>query len=187
MLMPPTPMLKPAPLLRAATLLLLASILMALPASLHAQQQGDPPPRRIKNAIALLSVTTPGGVYKIAVRAITAVSTHEYMVEGTRVTELNIDSQGQSQVRFYYLEVLPTEAPHGIAQGLLNRANETIKTVTERTGTDEVWKKVVKSYPTSTHAHTIEYRLAEKGDLMRIFEAANEAFTRQQEVEITVP
>ena len=128
----------------------------------------------------------PAG-HKVAVRAITSVSTHEYMVEGTRVTELNIDSQGQSQVRFYYLEILPTEAPHGIAQGLLDKANEAVKGATEKAGAGDVWKKVVKSYPTSTHAHTIEYRLAEKADLMKIFEAADQAFTRQQEVEITVP
>lgn len=166
--------------------LLLATAALLTPA--HAQQQqGDPPPRRSKNAIALFSCTTPGGVYKVAVRAITAVSRHEYMVEGTRVTEVNIDSTGQSQVRFYYLEILPTEAPHGVAQGLLNQANEAVKTITNKTNTDDVWKKVVKSYPTSTHAHTIEYRLAEKGDLMRIFDAANDAFTQQREVEVSVP
>jgi len=178
----------PHPTLPRAGALLLAASLLAFSAPLHAQQQqGDPPPRRVKNAIALFSCTTPGGVYKVAVRAITSVSTHEYMVEGTRVTELNIDSQGQSQVRFYYLEILPTEAPHGIAQGLLDKANEAVKGATEKAGAGDVWKKVVKSYPTSTHAHTIEYRLAEKADLMKIFEAADQAFTRQQEVEITVP
>lgn len=160
--------------------------LLAAPLAAKAQAQ-DPAPTKVRNAIALFSCVTPGGTYKVAVRAIISVSSHEYVVDGTRVTEVNIDTGGNALVRFYHLEILPTQAPLGIGQGALDKLNSAAKELSSRTETSDVWKKVVKSYPTSTHAHTIEYRLAEKSELMKIFESANEAFSRQKEVEITVP
>jgi hypothetical protein len=41
----------------------------------------------------------------------------------------------------------------------------------DRSGTD-AWKKVVKSYPATTHARTIEYRVSSKESLTQIFTSA---------------
>ena len=46
----------------------------------------------------------------------------------------------------------------------------------DRTGQDEVWKKVMKNYPTTTHSHTIEYRVDSQDDLNKIFASAEQAF-----------
>jgi hypothetical protein len=45
-----------------------------------------------------------------------------------------------------------------------------------RAGVDEPWKKVVKNYPTTTHAHTVEYRVDTREQLNKIFESAETAF-----------
>ena len=57
----------------------------------------------------------PGGVYEVAVNAMLAVSTHEYLVDGVaRVTEVNVDTTGSLLARFYYLEPLTPNSPIGL-------------------------------------------------------------------------
>ena len=55
----------------------------------------------------------------------------------------------------------------------------------EKTGQD-VWKKVVKNYPTTTHARTVEYRVVKKEDLNKIYESAEEAFRLQRNKSVTI-
>ena len=43
-------------------------------------------------------------------------------------------------------------------------------------GADQVWNRVVKSYPTTTHAHTVEYRVESEDQLKQIFASAQRAF-----------
>jgi hypothetical protein len=45
---------------------------------------------------------------------------------------------------------------------------------------------VTKSYPTTTHSRTVEYRLETKDDAKRIFDAADEAFRLQKSKQITI-
>jgi hypothetical protein len=42
--------------------------------------------------------------------------------------------------------------------------------------TDDVRTKVVKSYPTTTHAHTVEYRLVDRESLNKLFDSIEEAW-----------
>ena len=100
----------------------------------------------------------PGGTYEVAIRAILAVSMHEYIVDGiARVTEMNIDTPGTMAVRFYYIEPLTTNSPLGIGQATLDKVQELAKEAGERVSPgDSPGDKVVKNYPTTTHAHTVE-------------------------------
>jgi multidrug efflux pump subunit AcrB len=119
----------------------------------------------------------PGGTYEVAIRSIVSVSTHEYVVDGTaRVTELNIDTQGNMAVRFYYIEPLTPKSPLGVGQSALDKVSDLTKEVAERTGQDEIWKRVVKNYPTTTHSHTIEYRLDSQDELKKAFTSVQTAF-----------
>ena len=119
----------------------------------------------------------PGGTYEVAIRSIVSVSTHEYVVDGAaRVTELNIDTQGNMAVRFYYIEPLTPKSPLGIGQSALDKVSDLTKEAAERTGQDEIWKRVVKNYPTTTHAHTIEYRLDSEDELKKTFTSVQTAF-----------
>lgn len=119
----------------------------------------------------------PGGTYEVALRAIISVSRHEYVVDGVaRVAEVNVDTQGNMAVRFYYIEPNNPKAPLGVGQSALDRISELAKEAGQRTGADDIWKRVIKSYPTTTHAHTIEYRVADEDQLKKIFTSVQTAF-----------
>ena len=129
----------------------------------------------------------PGGTYEVAIRAILSISTHEYIVDGAaRVTEMNIDTPGDLEARFYYIEPVVSDSPLGIGQATLDKVQELAKEAGDRVG-EAPWKKVVKSYPLTTHAHTVEYRLESKAQLQSLFNSADQAFRLNQNTEIKVP
>jgi hypothetical protein len=123
----------------------------------------------------------PGGTYEVALRSIVSVSTHEYVVDNTaRVTELNIDTQGNMAVRFYYIEAMTPKAPLGVGQSMIDKMSDLAKEAAGRTGQDEIWKRVTKNYPTTTHSHTIEYRIDSEDELKKIFSSVQTAFETGQ-------
>ena len=102
----------------------------------------------------------PGGTYEVVLHAVLAVSSHEYVVDGVaRVTEVNVDTQGNMAVRFYFIEPNTPTSPIGLGQSAVDRISDLAKEAAGRAGQDDLWKRVVKSYPATTHSHTIEYRV----------------------------
>jgi hypothetical protein len=157
-------------------------VFFALAASAFAQTKGStsptsatPTPSPTATATAtrnLWTCTLPGGTYQVLVSAILSVSTHEYVVDGAaRVTEVNLDTAGQFAVRFYYIEPAVVAGPGGIGAATLGKVQSILTDAAERSGSD-AWKKVVKSYPTTTHARTIEFRVSSKDSLVKIFTSA---------------
>ena len=55
----------------------------------------------------------------------------------------------------------------------------------ERSGTD-AYKKVVKSYPTTTHQRTVEYRVGSKDSLNKIFGSASKCLRSGRGDELSV-
>ena len=128
----------------------------------------------------------PGGTYQVLVSAILSVSSQEYVVDGAaRVTEVNIDTAGQFAVRFYYIEPAVTSGPGGLGAATLGKVQSLLTDAAERSGTD-AWKKVVKSYPVTTHARTIEYRIGDKDSLMKIFTSASNSQATGKADSVTV-
>jgi len=118
----------------------------------------------------------PGGTYNVALSSITSISGHEYVVDNAaRVTEVTIATSGSSLARFYFIEPNVPQAPGGIGQATLEFAKEKMNEAADRAGSD-VWKKVVKNYPTSTHAHTIEYRIESKDTLQKLQRSAEKSW-----------
>ena len=152
-------------------------VLLTLAASAFAQTTGAATPTPSPTATAtatrnLWTCTLPGGTYQVLVSAILSVSTHEYVVDGAaRVTEVNLDTAGQFAVRFYYIEPAVVAGPGGLGAATLGKVQSILTEAAERSGTD-AWKKVVKSYPTTTHARTIEFRVSSKDSLVKIFTSA---------------
>ncbi len=137
-------------------------------------------------ALPIFRAKLPGGTYEVAVRAMIAVSIHEYMVDGVaRVTEVNIDTSGSMLVRFYFLEPTTPQSPMGLGTATMEKAQQLFTEAAQRTGQD-LWKKVTKSYPTTTHARTAEYRVETKEQLNKVFEAAEEAFRLQRAKSVSV-
>lgn len=112
-----------------------------------------------------------------------SVAMHEYVVDGAaRVTEVNIDTTGNSQARFYFLEPITPQTPLAAGQSIINKVQDLATEAAGRTGQDETWKKVVKTYPGSTHAHTVEFRIGSKDDLKKIFDSADQAMRESKEI-----
>jgi hypothetical protein len=131
-------------------------------------------------------VNLPGGTYELVVGAILGVSSHEYVVDGAaRVTEVNVDTTGQFAVRFYAIEPVAAAGPGGVGAATLEKVQGIMAEAAERTGTD-AWRKVVKSYPTTTHQRTIEYRLAGKDSLNKIFASASKCLRQNRGEELTI-
>ena len=142
--------------MKAAFLFLLAPLV--------ALGQAASPTPPVATRIPLWRCDLQGGVYEVALRSIVSISTHEYVADGVaRVTEMNIDTNGNMAVRFYYLEPITPTTPGGIGQSALDRAQALAQQAAGRVNADQIWEKVVKNYPTSTHAHTVEYRLESTG------------------------
>ena len=129
----------------------------------------------------------PGGTYMVSLPTVASVSTHEYFVDGAvRVTELTIATTSSVVARFYYLEPTVTKAPLGIGQSVIDKVQEHIQDGVQRTGIEPVWQKVVKSYPTSTHMHTVEYRLDSLDQIKKIQNSIMPAWRNNQETTLTI-
>jgi hypothetical protein len=139
-----------------------------------------PQPGGNQSAMPLFRAQLPGGIYEVAVRNIVSVSTHEYLVDGAvRVVEMNIDTLGSIMARFYFLEPNTPNTPGGIGAAAVDKAQQLFTQAAEKTGQD-AWKKVIKNYPTTTHARTVEYRLQSREELNKVFEVAEDAFRLQR-------
>ena len=148
------------------------------PTTAPAAGQATPSPT---TAIPMWRATLPGGTYSVALRSIVSVSTHEYVVDGAaRVTEVNIDTTGAVLVRFYFIEPNTIAAPAGFGAATAEKAQQLLQEGVQRTGQEDVWKKVVKNYPATTHTRTVEYRFGNKETLTKLFESAESAFRLQR-------
>lgn len=168
---------------------LAASLLALLATPLFAQSPAprNPAPQNpAPTALPIFRASLPGGTYEVATRAIVAVTSHEYLVDGiARVTEVNIDTNGSLLARFYYLEPNAPNSPLGIGSAAIEKAQQLLTEGAEKSGQD-AWKKVVKNYPTTTHARTVEYRVSSKEELTKLFNAAEEAFRLQRPGSVSV-
>ncbi|MES2706141.1 MAG: hypothetical protein V4726_05995 [Verrucomicrobiota bacterium] len=156
--------------------------LLSLTLPLAAQTTPAPAPTgavtdtEVKNAF--WDCTLPGGSYTVLLSKISVVSLHEFNLTGGRVTELNIVTEGDALARFYFMEPLSVGSVSGAAEAAKARLTELADAAADRTGTDKVWRKVMKDYPLATHAHTIEFRLQNKADLIALHQSARTAWMK---------
>ncbi len=170
----------------------IAAGFLAVSSPLHAQQPGpsgtnqESDARRSKSAFPLWKAELPGGNYVVARNAINAVSSQQYVLDGAaRVTEVNITTAGNFHPRFYYLEMLDSSAAAASLPGVALAADRA-KALAQTAGDQlapEVWGKVVKNYPATTHASTIEYRLDTADQLQKLYESVERVWlTGESEV-----
>ena len=155
----------------------LAIVISALALSLCSAlaQQPTPAPTPLRNGVWRAQM--PAGDYIVRLASITSVSQQEYVVDGNaRVTEVDIATQGSEIARFYFIEPNVPQSPNGIGQSAINEVQDKVKEGISRAGGDDIWRKVVKNYPTSTHANTIDYRLDSKDSLKKLFDSIQDAW-----------
>lgn len=120
-----------------------------------------------------------GGRYLLKANQIIALSKHEYVADSVaRVVEINLTLSSNTYVRFYYLEPVRLEAGGvlGAGQDAIDKARTMVQDAASRISPTLTEPKVVKSYPASTHAHTVEFVLKEEARLNSLFDSLEGAF-----------
>jgi hypothetical protein len=174
--------------------LLLALIVgLSMLAPLQAQQRPNNPnqqnpngeARQRKMPFAIWKAELPGGTYMVARNAISAVSSQQYIVDGsTRVTEVNVTTNGNFHPRFYFQEVVDVNAPVNVpgSQMAADMAIAAAKAAVDEAVPDSA-TKVVKNYPATTHASTIEFRMPSAAAVQKVYDSVTRVWlTGESEV-----
>jgi hypothetical protein len=160
-----------------AILSLLTTILPALP-----QEEGARSRWRETHWTAEL----PGGKIVLPYSSITSISLHNYEVDGAiTVTEVTVGTMGSEIARFYYLEPITPESPAGVGQEAIEQLKDKVQELTQRAGQD-LSSRVVRNYPESTHAHTIEFRLPSKADVERLYSHIESNYLQRRPAKFTL-
>ena len=122
----------------------------------------------------------PGGHYMVALDRISAVSRHQYVLDGALlVDEVTVDALGQALARFYFIQPI-TDAARGTSAGaaaarIVDRGTELIDKAAGTAGVD-IHQMVVKKFPETTHSKTIEYRLLSVEELGALHNSVRSAW-----------
>jgi len=131
-------------------------------------------------------VSVAGGDYMVALDRISSISKHTYVIDGAlRVTEVVIDTNGNSLARFYYIIPVSEDSGSTVGAGLTSRAQELLDKAGERTGVNAN-TVVTKQYPTTTHAKTVEFRISDEGNLNKLYGNVRKAWTKGKGNKFTI-
>jgi hypothetical protein len=107
----------------------------------------------------------PGGSYLVALDRIASVSKPEYLLDGNLIiTEVNIDTVGNTTLRIYQITPAAEYSNLNGAQKIVERGKDLLDRAGQRTGTDPN-SMVHKTYPLTTHAKIVEFRVSDLGTL----------------------
>lgn len=108
---------------------------------------------------AFWHASMPGGTYLVALSKIVSVSKHEYLLDGNLIiTEVVIDTVGDSTVRIYQITPAAEYSNLQGAKRVVERGKDLLDRAGQRTGTDPN-HMVHKTYPVTTHAKLVEFRI----------------------------
>jgi hypothetical protein len=116
-----------------------------------------------------------------------SISTQDYITGNFRVIELNIVTQGTALLRIYHIRPLrPGELQQAMSDGLGATGIPGGSSIIQSSLTTQVSKamadraasisevvtgtEVMKEYPMATHAHTIEFRIGSRNELLELHE-----------------
>lgn len=174
--------------------ILLAFVLFAA-AGLHAQtspgqtppSQGNQQQQQQQDEVTrdgLWQGQFKGGNYLVRCNSIIALSKHEYITDGVaRVVEINLTLNSAQIVRFYFLEPYKPETGSstlGAGTQALEKAKGLFEQAAGRVSPELTNPKVVKNYPVSTHAHTVEFVLKDEAKLNLLFGSLERSFRTGQ-------
>jgi hypothetical protein len=119
-----------------------------------------------------------GGEIMVAVDRIGAISKSQYLLDGGLLcTEVTIDTLGgQSLTRIYHVVPATEAVATNAATKIVDRAKEVVSNTSARTGS-KLHEMVQKSYPNTTHAHTVEFRVMDLQDLEALYSSLKATWT----------
>jgi hypothetical protein len=111
-----------------------------------------------------------GGHYLVKLNHINCASKHEYISDGAaRVVEVTIGTDTAVVARFYYFEPVGKDTPIAAGQVIINRVTDVSQQIGSRVSPTAAKLNVVKNYPVSTHAHTVEYAVQDEATLSSLY------------------
>jgi len=121
----------------------------------------------------------PGGDYMVALSSISSIARHTYIVDGAaRVFEVTIADRSSAIARFYFIEAVTDTSPLNVGQVVLDRVKGSAQEATRRAGASDVWSQVVKNYPHTTHAKTMEFRFTVKANIESLYNSVSRAWEK---------
>lgn len=135
---------------------------------------------------AIYSIEFPGETrtYSASEAGVQSISTQEYITANFRVIELNIVTQSTALLRIYYSRPLrPGELQQAMSDGISTTGIPGSSSIIQRplppqmqaladraAGVSEAitGTEVMKEYPIATHAHTIEFRIGSRDELLEL-------------------
>ena len=130
----------------------------------------------------------PGGTALVSLAEITAIDVHSYLIEGGfRVWELNVCDKSAFALRIYSVEKLEATDSVASLKSASRKAEETAEKAAEKLGAEDPWQKVVKDYPTTTHAKTVEFRVDKKETVLEIYKHVRQSWVTKRGGRFTVP
>ena len=135
---------------------------------------------------AFWKANLPGGNYMVSLSSITSVSNHRYLLDGVVVvSEVTIDTTGDSIVRFYQLTPLDEYSALGVTS-LLSEAIEQMAEISEDYVDLDITSLVHKKHPVTTHAKTVEYQIKTLPQLSALFKSATKAWENNRGRSFTI-
>ncbi len=152
---------------------LLALVSLRSPA-VFAQQKGE----TISGSPAFAwRAELPGGTYMVSLAALRHISVHEYLVPGVgKITEMTVDAGGSVSSRFYAVGLPDAQTPSNLGQTMVDRAKEALNEARDRMDASGITRSVVKDYPSTTHAHTVEYFISSPESVRKLYQNLERAW-----------
>ena len=158
---------------RNVLFLMMIAGIFASPVILRGQEP-QPPVDEVKDTSGperFWQATLGKGHYMVALDRISSVSRHQFLLDGGLIVdEVTVDTAGQALARFYFISPVTDAAPGDTLSQLTERASELLDRGAAITGSN-VQDMVVKTYPGTTHAKSVEYRLRTVADLTALYDS----------------
>ena len=130
----------------------------------------------------------PGGKFTVALDAITSISQSTYIVDNSaRVTEVSIGTAGSVQGRFYYIEPYTPQGPLASGQAQIDKLKSKVEEVLDRVSEDDPNTMVLKNFPATTHAHTVEFHISSLDHLNKLYGSLENALRTRREGKFKIP
>lgn len=167
--------------------ILCLAFLLAIPPLAIAQTPEDPEQTAdISIPNRFWQAKLPGGHFMVPLNRIVSVSRHTYLLDGAIIVdEVTVDTDGQALARFYFTKSVAEAIPGNTVKAVAGRAKDVVGEVDKRTGLD-LKDMVIKKYPDTTHAKSIEYRLFSQKDLDSLYSSVQTAWESGRGRQFTV-